>query len=126
MSMHISFHSNSLHASALEEEPAEEGATPNVSLLASESMLLDPCPKLTQSSNFENSASTTPWDTTAQEKGAVDHQGTLPYTFTFKSFQSFSIRPKIRSSCPAFVLFKTISISFLQEKSYRFGWPVTE
>ncbi len=28
---------------------------------------------MSQSSNFENSASTTPWDTTAQEKGAVDH-----------------------------------------------------
>jgi len=46
MSTHISFHSNSLQASALEEEPAEEGATTKDSLPVSESMLLDPCPKV--------------------------------------------------------------------------------
>jgi hypothetical protein len=42
---------------------------------------------MSQSSNLENSASTTPWDANAQEIGAVDHQRTHSLLHHFNNSQ---------------------------------------
>ena len=61
---------------------------------------------MSQSSNLENSASTTPWDTNAQEKGAVDHQG------THLGFNS-TVRPVATPELPSRI-FLTNSINWIE------------